>query len=73
MGDFESQEVEDLALKYLGTIPPSKRPQPLAMMPLPDRTAEPEKRFIEVGTEGGTAAGGHGDWLGREREGPGRR
>lgn len=50
MGDFESAEVEGLALQYLGTIPASKRAEPIGrtMNPLPPRTAEPEKRFIEV-------------------------
>lgn len=52
MGDFESAEVEGLALQYLGTIPASKRAEPIGrtMNPLPPRTAEPEKRFIEVGS-----------------------
>jgi hypothetical protein len=48
VGDFEADEVETLALKYLGSIPESKRPEAVSMMPLPPLVEDRSRRFIQV-------------------------
>jgi hypothetical protein len=53
VGDFEGEEVEELALKYLGSVPESRRAdgggvREGMMMPLPPMVTDPARRFMQV-------------------------
>lgn len=57
VGDFEGEEVEGLALKYLGSIPQSRRKEGAGgregggkemIMPLPAAVTDPGRRFMQV-------------------------
>jgi len=58
VGDFEGEEVEGLALRYLGSIPESRRKEGQGggregrregmMMPLPAVVTDPGRRFMQV-------------------------
>jgi hypothetical protein len=58
VGDFEGPEVEELALKYLGSIPTSRRASPVQMRPLPPPVDDPGRRFMQVSQWVGGWVGG---------------
>lgn len=47
VGDFEAPEVEELALKYLGSIPKSTRKEAIATRPLPPPVEDSSRRFMQ--------------------------